>query len=216
MPRSCDRLTLATRNLPFPLARVRSLFNWSIPLVTKMIMAVLCVATVALYVLPLRIVLCLAGSRVFIKKGLQHYQPFGMFKPPPRHAIPLPMAILSTYSARAADIAVGVSLPPPLPPSLLLSPVAPGMPPPPPFTVFGRALTLSRTAPLPRTLLPRSCGGCQAGFRPPWTRSSANTSNRTWRVVAASSPRTRRRGAEDPVAVPWHPSDATRTRLPYT
>jgi len=119
------------------------MFNWSIPIVTKMILVVLCVATLGLYILPLRIVLCLGGkywrcvpvsrflslaaplrhhwhmhmhmrsfyvtvvcgvgcckhlgtgSRVFIKKGLQAWQPFGMFKPPPRHAIPLPMAILS-------------------------------------------------------------------------------------------------------------------------
>eukprot|EP00050_Salpingoeca_kvevrii_P011193 m.13469 g.13469 ORF g.13469 m.13469 type:complete len:817 (+) comp3305_c0_seq1:148-2598(+) len=62
--------------------RVKNLVNWSVPLITKLLCAGLIVASFVLYLVPLRYLLLVVGTKKFIKKGLNRYQPFGLFELP--------------------------------------------------------------------------------------------------------------------------------------
>ena len=67
------------------LEKARNLLVWTTPPITTLVVVAMCLASVALYLIPFRYLPMLWATKKMYKKGLQRYQPFGLGKLPKDH-----------------------------------------------------------------------------------------------------------------------------------
>jgi hypothetical protein len=60
--------------------QMRNLFNGAAPAISRLLGLACLAFTVLLFFCPLRLVLLVAGTWRFVKRGLKYYQPFGLFR----------------------------------------------------------------------------------------------------------------------------------------